>query len=656
MGNVEKWENDVEFATGTLDDVIIHGTGDEAILTLAPENDKNFQFTNPIDFTFDSKSEVTNNVGRPTIWNDQAKFFADFELNQNATWGLGSLTGTLNGGASVDNGKLELLGNLVKYITYNAVNNAQLTQKGCIRFKFTPNFTNLPTSPIIFFKISNGIDLKNTIYVSQRQVGTSANIGIVAYDKDGVEYSLTTFGVKNNYILDQTYEMELNFDFTTGITEFYIDGIKLGSTWTQTLIRDTNVSIITIGSDGTSVLGTNSRSNHYIDKFIIFNEVQHTTNYTPNQAISPTYYNQYSKIRSLELLDFEISLSGFVETATKPTSTGIKYQISIDGGSTWRRWNGSAWVPITDSQTDDFYYENESNDAITINSNILAITSTGGIFCFRVFFKSYSSVRPEISNLLIVTIVEFVEEGTYYSKIITTTNPILIDTITFSLNKPANTTALIYVRNIDGGKWNLVENEQSLHYTTSFYQWKVIFTSNGVNSPSLDFVTILYYDLIVVYDGWSVDLNKISLFSFGSIERFIDIPESIIEDAINMLYTELDAIKPGLSNIINKNDKILNQAITYFACCLMVKAGLATQRSNVIQSESMEGMSVSYARDQQDKLKNRIPYDYCAMAIDLVQRYATINKLITRNIVMSVKNYRDDIWNGIFDKYNPFGR
>lgn len=161
---------------------------------------------------------------------------------------------------------------------------------------------------------------------------------------------------------------------------------------------------------------------------------------------------------------------------------------------------------------------------------------------------------------------------------------------------------------------------------------------------------------MVTIRGWTLDKQKIAMYVFNDKTKANEVDDYYCDDAISYLEGEINAIKPGLSVTVNKNDSLLLMSLHYLTACLMIKSGKSTQRSNVIQSESMEGMSVSYARDQQDTLKNKIPYDYCSMGLDLINRFAITNKLLTRNIVMSVKNYRDDIWNGIYDKYNPNGR
>jgi len=152
-------------------------------------------------------------------------------------------------------------------------------------------------------------------------------------------------------------------------------------------------------------------------------------------------------------------------------------------------------------------------------------------------------------------------------------------------------------------------------------------------------------------DGWIVEKAKVSYYVFGDISRATDVNEYVCKDAISLLITHLNMIKPTLSQTASKTDKTLNLALIYFACMLVIRSGNATQKSGNISSESIEGMSVSYGAEKQNAITSPIPKDWGEMALDMVNRYAIQNKLLARHLKIATAQYRDKIFNGIYNKY-----
>jgi hypothetical protein len=142
-------------------------------------------------------------------------------------------------------------------------------------------------------------------------------------------------------------------------------------------------------------------------------------------------------------LVFTITLDSFVETATKPGGTELKYQVSHDNGTTWKWWNGGAWVSITGGQTDTWYFNNEANLASVINTNIGTLAGTG-TFKFRAFLNSDGASTPELDNLLITSVPTYSTDDNLYidTKDTAQIAPAAIVewlTTTITNNKPANT-------------------------------------------------------------------------------------------------------------------------------------------------------------------------------------------------------------------------
>src|SRR3990167_7383770 len=99
-------------------------------------------FTDSADYNFDSDLiEISSGKARlKDIRPATATFAASYDNDINGSWGNGVLTGIATGGASVSGGKL-VLTNATKYVQYAALNNADSLQTGCIRLKYTPNYT-----------------------------------------------------------------------------------------------------------------------------------------------------------------------------------------------------------------------------------------------------------------------------------------------------------------------------------------------------------------------------------------------------------------------------------------------------------------------------------------------------------------------------------
>ena len=100
---------------------------------------------------------------------------------------------------------------------------------------------------------------------------------------------------------------------------------------------------------------------------------------TDNPAIYPTVP---LTVASLDIW------SSFAETATKGTGE-IYYQLSDNGGSTWKYWNGSAWATAG---------AGNYNTASVINTNISTFSTSTQIF-FKAFLSSNGSQQVSLDNV-----------------------------------------------------------------------------------------------------------------------------------------------------------------------------------------------------------------------------------------------------------------
>lgn len=349
-----------------------------------------YPFTNSANYIYDNtKVDIFNGVAK---LKDQrpsgATFYANYATNVKATWGFGTLTGTPFGGATIVGGKLDLAHDDTRYVDYDADLNADSTLTGCIRLLYTPNYTGAPPSPTgqkaILTITKENLSLNNLIFFYHSSAGPLKvamynNAASIIVDGDFGNFSAVS-GIE--------YEFELNWDILNGQIRLFVDGTQYGSTLTNTGIRDSNIGLLRVGSNH---LGTTT-SNCYIRKLIIFNSVQHTSNYTPLQTIPDQIYltdNPYVEpAAGFNLEDLE----GFTETSTKTGSDEIKY--NLKKGNNWYYWDGAAWsiTSISDYTESSTANENDINKA--------TFTNTGVTSKVRLFLHSDDgSTTPEIDTL-----------------------------------------------------------------------------------------------------------------------------------------------------------------------------------------------------------------------------------------------------------------
>ncbi len=106
-----------------------------------------------------------------------------------------------------------------------------------------------------------------------------------------------------------------------------------------------------------------------------------TTYPSDNPTINPNAANNVTSI------DF---WSGFVETATK-NGGEIYYQLSDNGGTTWKYWSGSAWATST--------LATHYNTASVVNTNIGTFTTSTKQIVFKAFLSGSGSQQVVLDNV-----------------------------------------------------------------------------------------------------------------------------------------------------------------------------------------------------------------------------------------------------------------
>lgn len=385
----------------------------ELILLDNPNNVFSETFDSDAGHIYDNtKSEF---VGGKNQQKDQrnysnASFEASYNSIINGTRGLGIMTGTPIGGASITGNKLDLTGG-GKCVNYDANLNADSQQTLCIKFKATPNFTGAPPTDYPFVTIckANG-DSDNIIML---RLQSSGNIQIFIQDSTGAVITNSLQGVWNN-VSGVEYEFGLNVDITAGATRLFVENKvsgnceQFGATQTGTGTRDSNISFLNVGGNYNNVQFFNG----YINDLVIFDSIQNTSDYAAGDYVVPDYL--YATTTDL-LPEMHYTGAGALVEATSFLTTffgSARIGLDIGQSGTFTVWNGSAWVVGSDDYTD-------ATDPATFAANIATLPVNGETYGrFKVYYTD-SNVQSSFSNL----------EITLTAQIYSTDDPYIISNI-----------------------------------------------------------------------------------------------------------------------------------------------------------------------------------------------------------------------------------
>lgn len=383
------------------------------------------EFADDTNFTYDS--DLAEFVGGKVQQKNQrpanATFYASYTNSINGTWGNGVLTGSGIGGASVSDGQLDLAYTDKRYVNYDANLNADSEQVGCIRFKITPTYSGAPTTDRWLFCICKAHnDIKNTIQL--RHSNSGAYLRLHVYDKDGnfiVEHLCGTW----NPVAGTEYEIEVDWDLTSGATRLFVDGVQNGSTCINTCLRDSNIGLLRIGSDYDA--GNFTYSQFKINDFLVFDTVQHTSNYTPDWS----NVKEYDYVASIVIIPEmehtgDGTLISFDEFDTTESGSP-RYTIQIGRSGDYLYWNGSTWVV-----SDGTY--SQANDVATFNSNVGSLDVENENYGqFKVHFPN-SNTQSYVDNLIAT-----ITQNTGY----VTTNPTIAPSSSFNSDALASFVASV---------------------------------------------------------------------------------------------------------------------------------------------------------------------------------------------------------------------
>jgi len=349
----------------------------------------NIPYTTPANYTFNTdKVEVDGEAKlkdmRPAGATAAATFTSSIDLN----WGDGVLTGTPSGGGvGVSGGKLDLKGGTIKYVDYDGVGNADHPQVGCIRVKYTPNFSGAPANEMHLWNIGPASTSNKSRMLLKHRLTNDFQFAVYT----SAEVFIFYLNVAHTVVAGVEIEFEINYDFTTGDTKFFLDG-ALRATSSVVFTRDAaDLVRVRVGSNRGGNLGIDAE----INDFEIYDSVQHTGAYTaPTAAPIETKYatdNPTILVNSGQLMD---GLDGFSEVKTVAGSDEVKYTLVVDNQDKW--WSGAAWANSNGTYS-------EANTAAEIETNKAALDlSSGNTVKVRAYLHSADgSTRPALDSVTV---------------------------------------------------------------------------------------------------------------------------------------------------------------------------------------------------------------------------------------------------------------
>lgn len=332
-------------------------------------------FADDTDFVYDSNlaefsgGQVQQINKRPTdaiCYNN----FEDLEMKTNPediNFGNGTKAGVLGDGAVVSEGILDFSSG--GYWEGNPDNLSSMTQEGCIivrkKFGYTGN------APSVQYLIQTSTNTISRVYL----VHNTNLIQCYVSNSSGVIIFNMTFAW-NPSNANKFYEFAVNWNATTGQGRILIDGVT----------QDTDTGTGTINAPTIFRLGANASQLGAIDQVLVYDTVQHTSNYTPNWSDIPDADYLASKVELPIMTYSGIQIKEFIGITS--TESGTPKYILDD-----KYWSGSAWVASDGSYS-------QANTLVEVNANIGSLTPTGATLNIDVVFDiSYS--QSSVDNLQI---------------------------------------------------------------------------------------------------------------------------------------------------------------------------------------------------------------------------------------------------------------
>lgn len=349
-----------------------------------------FSYSNTANFTIDSQSQFSGAYATLADQRDTSvSFHAPYDYSSvNAAYASGSVAGSAVGSVTVSSGKLDLFTSAIKYVTYDANANADSQQSGCVRFKYTPNYTTAPSGTVQIFLITNSVSsTANEIQVFHASTGI---LSLVIKNSAGT--NVVALSTAWNPTSGTEYEFEINFDLTTGETNLYIDGNPLYTTSTATGTRDGNINILRIGSGYSAT----QIANFKLDDFSYFITPQHTASFSsPVSVVSTRYPLTNPVVVDATGITTEL-ITSFSASTVVTGSDDIRFNLIVNSTAVYYNSACAAWITAATGYS-------EANPASDINSFVSALSldsSSGSLVQVNAYLHAGDgTTAPQLNNV-----------------------------------------------------------------------------------------------------------------------------------------------------------------------------------------------------------------------------------------------------------------
>lgn len=286
--------------------------------------------------------------------NSAMTFYATYQYSYNGGFGSGNLSGKPVGTVAITNGTLDCSAR-AGYVSYVATGLIDSNpQVGAIKLKYTPAYSGAPpVSHYDIISVGTPNAYTNEI-VLEHQYGGALNLIIYSSAGGLIVGGGAPFGGWSP-VSGTTYEMEIDWNLTSGYTSIFIDGVKFGNSQTNTGSR-TACTQINVGS---GMYDTGSYTKAYISDVIIYNAPQHTANYTAGYTIR-NVLNTYgsSTLQGVYTSNLMVGSSDIATTTVNGAFTGSWTQTV--NGIKFKRVLGQVTMMIPDA-----YFNSISGQALT---------------------------------------------------------------------------------------------------------------------------------------------------------------------------------------------------------------------------------------------------------------------------------------------------
>jgi hypothetical protein len=464
------------------------------------ENNVDFteDFENDTGFTYNSLyaefiSGLVRHVDKRPI---NAIFYASYTNGKDASWCNGTLTGTLGGSASVQDGYLNVANGYEEFPINNFT--SMSGNAGCIRKRISFDYSG--AAPAIQYLIQTSPNSANRVYLVHNSTF------IQCYITNGASVTVYSMTFSWTPTQDVIYNFEVNWNSSHAY--IFING----------QLKDSDTGTLEIGEPSLFRIGGGTNTAFKVYDITVFNTLQHSENYVPDWS---TFFETAYLGSSIVLPEMEYVGDGSIKlfNSLSMIYTGeprILLEIGRSGDKLY--WNGSSWGISNGDYT-------QATDPATFLANCTTLPVDGEKYGQFTIITPDSNTLTSISEL---TANMRIEQYSITNPKLTFTDSFTAEALltflsNFTFSGNDNVTFTIKKDNVEryyNSGWMVsngtysqsntlteIQNNLSTFFTDSDLGAHIsvnvfLHSENGVSSPDLT-------DIIITYDFVEIDIDSI---------------------------------------------------------------------------------------------------------------------------------------------------